>query len=249
MTIRPNPKQALLLWRMLTATSADDRSPMQSKARPELTLAERAELVRGGFLELDKQKRGTRLVLTGRAWAWASSDSDVELLKSSSAIGAIALEGLLRRLIPFLQARGIELDEVLPEPDATPAAPQLAATKKSSSNRALSPPRASLKKEHQNRQERHVASPTEQSSVEHQVERTCRELNAQKPNAAIRLARLRAQLPGVPRLAVDAELQRLHAAGRIALYRDDNSAAVTPDDVQAAFSVGGEPRHLLYWKE
>ncbi|MGC4070605.1 MAG: hypothetical protein QM784_39235 [Polyangiaceae bacterium] len=221
MNFRPNPKQALLLWRMLTATTEEERSPMQSKAKPELKPAERAELLRVGFLELDKQKRGARLVLTDTAWAWASSDNHVELLKSNSAIGATALEGLLRRLIPFLQAREISLGELFSE--------------------TIAP-----KKE---RDAQDAVAVEEQSLVKERVERACRELFARKPGTAIRLTQLRAQLKEVPRSAVDAELARLHAAGRIALYRDDNCAAVTTDDERAALSVGGEPRHLLYWKE
>lgn len=218
MTFRPNRKQALLLWKMLTAESADDRSPMQSKAKPEITPAERTELVRGGLLELDQQKRATRLVLTDKAWAWASSETNVELLKSRSAIGAIVLEGLLRRLIPFLQARGIALAEIITEPNDMPSAVA-------------------------------AASSTQQPLVESQIANVCRELNAERPNKAIHLAQLRARLAEVSRQAFDAELQRLHAAGQIALYRDDNSAAVTAEDDRAALAVGGEPRHLLYWKE
>lgn len=218
MTFRPNPKQALLLWRMLTAASADDRSPMQSKAKPAISPAERTELVRGGFLDTEKQKRGIRLVLTDRAWAWASTDANVELLKSSSAIGAIVLEGLLHQLIPFLQARGIVLSEIITEPNIAHSAPA-------------------------------AASSTQHSTVESQITIVCREMNARKPNGAIRLANLRGCLPEVPRLMLDVELQRLHATGRIALYRDDNSAGVSADDERAALSVGGEPRHLLYWKE
>jgi hypothetical protein len=194
---------------------------MQSKAKPELNPAERAELLRVGFLELDKQKRGARLVLTDTAWAWASSDPHIELLKSNSTIGAIALERLLRRLIPFLQARDISLGELFTETIALREEPNA----------------------------QNTVAVKEQSTVEERVERACRELNARKPDTAIRLTQLRAQLPEVPRSAVDAELGRLHAAGRIALYRDDNSAAVTSDDERAALSVGGEPRHLLYWKE
>lgn len=203
---------------MLTAESVDDRSPLQSKTKPAITPAERTELVRAGFLELDKQKRATRLVLTDKAWAWSSSETNIELLKSNSAIGAIVLEGLLRRLVPFLRASGIGMAEIITE---LGVAPQLSA----------------------------VSSSNQQPLIENQITNTCRELNAQKPNGAIRLAHLRARLAPVPRQAFDAELERLHAAGRIALYRDDNSAAITADDDRAALSVGGEPRHLLYWKE
>lgn len=218
MTFRPNPKQALLLWRMLTADTFDERCPLQSKAKPEITAGERTELVRAGLLELDPQKRGSRLVLTDKAWAWLSSETNVELLKSNSAIGAIVLEKLLRQLVPFLLARGIGLSEIITKPAKMP-------------------------------QTSAATSSTQPSTAESQIMSACRDLNAQKPNGAIRLTQLRSRVPKVSRKTVDSELQRLHAAGRIALYRDDNSAAVTAEDDRAALSVGGEPRHLLYWKE
>jgi hypothetical protein len=238
MTFRPNPKQALLLWKMLTAESADDRSPMQSKAKPAISGAERADLVKNEFIELAKQQSGgARIELTDKAWAWAAIETNVQLLRSRSTVGVEALEGLLHQLIPFLQARGIALAEVFPEPSA------------GSPSQQHSPKKRPIGRPAPSRKSPSKAGQTKRAPAKNRVELVCRELNAQKPNGAIRLAHLRARLSDVPRQAFDSELQRLHAAGRIALYRDDNSAAVTADDDQAALSVGGEPRHLLYWKE
>jgi hypothetical protein len=218
MTFNPNEKQSLLLWRMLTAESEETRSPLQSKTKPKISIPERETLVKNGFLEITKLKKGARLDLTDKAWAWASTASNVRLLKSNSTVGAIALEGLLHRLIPFLIARGIPLSEVLTQ---TPQKnPSVATT---------------------------VASETRDDSS--LVAQLCSKLNRQKPNTAIRLTYLRSLLPTVPRQALDNELRNLHAEGRIVLYRDDNSAAVTTEDNQSALIVGEEPRHLLYWKD
>lgn len=274
MTFKPSRKQALLLWKMLTAESEELRSPMQSEAQPKITPAERNELVRHGFIEMVQQKRGARLALADKAWAWASSETKVELLQSNSRNGVLALEGLLHRLIPFLQRRGIALAELFTESSGEPQEAPTAIDRENettTSNRRQSsaPPRkgttaskrqkvsverrkgttASKTQDASVERDGTSASKTQDASVERQITRICVELNAQRPNRAIRLTELRSRLPGLSRDAIDTELERLQRAGRIALYRDDNSAAVTAEDTRAALFVGGEPRHLLYWKE
>ncbi len=58
-----------------------------------------------------------------------------------------------------------------------------------------------------------------------------------------RLAALRAHLPGDWEQVSDA-VRRLSKDGKIHLYREDNNAALTQADREAAVFVGGEPRHI-----
>ena len=68
------------------------------------------------------------------------------------------------------------------------------------------------------------------------------------PNKSVRLARLRGELRSVPREALDVALLRMHAEGRIVLFRDDNTPEVTTADEKAALILADSPRHLLYLK-
>ena len=222
MTFRPNPKQALFLWNMLAAETPEVREPMMSKAKPDLApKTERRDLIDHGYLETEKRGRATHLLLTDRAWAWAAGSTDVELMQSNSRIGAAALQGLLRRLLPFMNARGIALADLFADGTAS-APPQIPAAE---------------------------PAPAADGALRLRVHKTCLELVAGKPSRDVPLASLRSRLPDIPRAALDAELRRMHLEGQIALYRNDNSAAITPADESAALIVGDAPRHLLYLKD
>lgn len=64
----------------------------------------------------------------------------------------------------------------------------------------------------------------------------------------VRLAKLRAALPGISRTAFDTALLTLQEHGHIALYREDNTFALTDADKAAALELGNPDavRHLLY---
>lgn len=228
MTFAPTPKQSLFLWKMICAETPELRQPLKSKARPELHPSrERKPLVDNGFLELVPKSQGRQgecLVLTDRAWKWASETTYVEIMQSNSRDGAITLQGLLRALVPFLRENDLSLADLIHRRDRAQAPSETAATNEV------------------------VQSSTSTSSVESRIRKTCRELSGRDSAEAIRLSALRAALPGVSRTTLDTELRRMQDAGSVALYRDDNSARVTADDTRDALMVGDEPRHLLYLK-
>lgn len=64
----------------------------------------------------------------------------------------------------------------------------------------------------------------------------------------MRLAHLR-RLVNLSRPTFDAALGALHDEGAVVLYREDNPAALTPDDKNAAWYTGGQPRHIVYRTE
>ena len=230
MSYQPTPKQALLLWKLITAEGAEEREPMISKSRPQLTPKERKPLVSHGFVNLEKKPgRRTALfyVLTDKAWAWAADARDVELLKSRSSVGAEALQGLLRRLLPFLEQHDLALASVF-----SPGAPAATADDES-------PAKAGAAAEIDQ-------SDDEASSLAAKIEAACLALGGGARKARIRLSALRQRLSSVERNALDAALLELQVQGRLVLYRDDNSAALTNDDHGAALIVGDAPRHLVY---
>jgi hypothetical protein len=225
MTFRPNPKQALFLWNMIAAETPEIREPMISKAKPDLAAPERKKLIDQGYLEAERRGRATHLILTDRAWAWAAESTDVALMQSNSRIGAAALQGLLRRLLPFMNARGIALAELFAD-ETAPAAREIPAA-----------------------ETRAEPAPAPAGALRRRVRKACLDLVATKPTRDIPLTYLRYRLRDIPRAALDAELRQMHLDGQIALYRNDNSAAITPADERAALIVGDAPRHLLYLKD
>ncbi len=65
-------------------------------------------------------------------------------------------------------------------------------------------------------------------------------------HARVRLTALRAALPEIDRPVLDAELRRLSADGKIALFPLDDRSEITSDDERDALSLSGVAQHLLY---
>ncbi|HMA91977.1 MAG TPA: hypothetical protein VKP30_04785 [Polyangiaceae bacterium] len=64
-------------------------------------------------------------------------------------------------------------------------------------------------------------------------------------NSHVRIADLRKRV-NASRADFDAALTELLFAGRVALYREDNNAALTQADRDAAYMAGDCPRHIAY---
>jgi hypothetical protein len=222
MTAEPSPKQALFLWKMITARTLEEREPVKSKATPRLApRTELQTLIDQGYLSTDKRGRAQHLILTDKAWAWAERNHDVTLMRSNSKVGAVALEGLLRRLLPFLAEREIPLASLFT---------------------------SSLISE----QEHDVSTPASSdvestpAPLTARIERACLELADGQRKRRVRLSALRDALGDVRKNELDEALLALQEAGRAVLYRDDNSAGLTAADHDAALFVGGAPRHIIY---
>jgi hypothetical protein len=80
----------------------------------------------------------------------------------------------------------------------------------------------------------------------HAIEKACLALTGQKRKERVLLARLRSNLGAIPRSSLDEALLLLQRQGKLVLYREDNSAALTPEDHAAALIVGDSPRHIVY---
>jgi hypothetical protein len=224
MSFEPDPKQALLLWNMITGATPEERRPMLSKTKPDVDSNRKAALVRHGFLSrtAGKTKSGSRatfLDLTDTAWEWASHAREVELM--SSKLATPALQGLLRRLIPFLEQHDLALADLFrdgsPYRDAAPAAPP-----------APTP------------------APGGDESIDRRVEQACLSLAGGAKKSRVRLSALRNALPAVSRQQLDRALIEMQRDRRLVLYREDNTPSLTPEDHAAALLVGDSPRHLVY---
>lgn len=223
MTSEPSPKQALFLWKMITAQTPEEREPMQSKAGLD-PRSERERLIEQGYLSTDKRGRGVHLMLTDKAWAWAERTHDVTFPRSQSNAGVIALEGLLHRLLPFLAERELPLASLFPSSALREVAvvPRRAPAKPAASKRKRNPP------------------------LRTRIEQTCLDLGGGQRKRRVRLSALREALSDVRKQDLDKALLALQDSGRAVLYRDDNSAGLTRADHDAALIVGGAPRHIIY---
>jgi hypothetical protein len=65
-------------------------------------------------------------------------------------------------------------------------------------------------------------------------------------NVRVRLAQLRRSLPDVAPQHIDQVLGDLELAEKLVLMPLDDPQEIGPDDEQAAVTVGGQPRHILY---
>lgn len=108
MSFQATPKEALVLWNLLTNTE----EPAVSKVKPKFTRAECNPLVAAGLIELEKRGQSTHLVLTDRAWAWASENQPVKFPPKSTATVPV-LEALVELIVTNVQLNKITLAEFL----------------------------------------------------------------------------------------------------------------------------------------
>jgi hypothetical protein len=112
----PTPLQALILWALV---SRGGEAP-QRELRPEPKKADRDALARAGLVHSAKVKRGIRIELTDRGWAWAAANTGVRL-PSGSIAGTTILAALLARLGAYMAARDIALADII-QPGPGPGA-------------------------------------------------------------------------------------------------------------------------------
>jgi hypothetical protein len=71
---------------------------------------------------------------------------------------------------------------------------------------------------------------------------------AQAPGDAVKLVRIRAALPGVPREEVDEALIALDREAGVRVFAEANQKTLTDADRAAAVSIGNQDKHLLIIK-
>lgn len=222
MTQEPSPKQTLLLWVLLFT----GEEPAISLSKPELTKAERDELVSAGLLRLEPRGRSKHIILTDKAWDWAAGHLDAAFSTRSPAT-ASALAGLLKRLKAYLEVHEQALVDVLRPRPARP----------------VPPPRTAAE----------TAVPAPDKGTEAAAGRTLEEMvvraylqaSGSVWNVWVRLSEIRRRLPDVPRQELDRELLRLERTKRGVLYRIDDPQDIRPEDAAGALDVAGFKRHIF----
>lgn len=215
MTINLTPKQTLVLWHLLIT----GEEPAISKVRPKLTAQERKPLLDGGLIELVQRGRTNHIVLTDRAWAWASEQPVTTL---PAAKDKTLLFMLITKVQQYIQTEGISLAEFL-SPSTTPA---------ETSGNAEAP----------------GLLPALTGTLTDQIQSAYQRITQGKWNVRVRLADLHKYLPHSPKEAIDAALRQMQLDGQSVLIAMDNPKGIQEEDEQAAVTIGNESRHIVYLK-
>ena len=215
MNITLTPKQTLVLWHLLIT----GEEPAISKIRPELTPQERKPLLDGGLIELVQRGRTKHLVLTDKAWAWASEQAVTALPASANSPLLLAL---ITKVQHYIQAQEISLAEFL----APPTAPT----------------------ENSDTREAQGLLPTLAGTLTDQIQAAYQRITQGKWNVRVRLADLYKHLPNSPKEALDAALRQMQLNGQSVLMPLDDPKGIHAEDEQAAVNIGGDLRHIVYLK-
>jgi hypothetical protein len=213
-----SPLQRLVLLKLLFCAE----TPLLSEMRPKLSKKQRDELESLGLIRLGPRpdgRRGKLIVLTDKAWGWASENLESKL--SNSPAAAKVLQAVLSRLSGFLRSHSLTLadfDAPARSQPAAAAAPQPPA------------PEASAP----------------QGSVQGRIREAYLTLSSGHLNEMIRLADLKDALCDIPSPAVDEALLAMQQAGDVSLQAIESMQQTTDADRRAAIKILGEDRNTVY---
>lgn len=95
------PKQALTIWSLLITGDEPQKSKLKNP--------ERNILLKQGLISLEKRGRSEHIVLTEKAWGWASENFDVPLARSIAAVPV--LQALLKMTGRYLKNNRLALSD------------------------------------------------------------------------------------------------------------------------------------------
>jgi hypothetical protein len=219
MNVSLDPLQTMLIFRLVFT----GESPKLSELQPRLTpVNRRDELVRAGLIRLEKRGRTTHVTATAKARDWTGRHLTAAFSARSNSV-APTLKAALEKMHDFMCREGVLFDAFLR------AGPRRG-------NGVIT-----TKKDHQ---------VFEQEDSAHEIIRSAYAgLTGGYWNTRVRLADLRDQLSELPREVLDRYLLAMQQTGRLALYSLDDPREVTEADRDAALSILGHHRHIVYMSD
>jgi hypothetical protein len=220
-------KQVLALWELVI--SGDGKTATQRRIkidRIDMDALAHARLI---TIESGRRKNdpafGSKLHVTDEGWAWVNHQGfRVSLAPTKAAVPVF--EALLDKVGKYLAVHGLALDDLLRPRRAEP-------------EREEGAPAA---------HERPVDA-GEHAGTAAALERRIREaylrVTGQVLSQYVRLAQIRAELPGEAAEVVDEELRQMQQRGGTVLYPIDDPQRLRPEDDAAALRVAGERRDLV----
>ena len=236
-----SPKQTLFLWRLL----AQPEGMFVGKSKPELSSAERKQLVEAGLVKVEKRKavlktRGADYaVLTEMGWNWAEHHLDAPLPKKGDA-ALIVLHQVFELLKVKIDAGEISLGRLFASSElATKPTGVIQITNDEQFSDAI--------QAIEDAPLRHASSDLPMD-VKQRLYNACFQISGDGVyGVRIRLAELRSKLADVPRPELDNALRDLERTEAAAIMPLDDPREILPVDEAAALSNSqGKKRHILY---
>jgi hypothetical protein len=210
-----SPKNQVLIWKLLLT----GEEPTKSQVRPRHTAKELKQLEELGLIEcktvVEKGRRITRLVLTDKAWDWASTTPPTGIARSRSPEAAVVLQKVLTVLVDYAQQENVPLARIL--------------------GRAPAPA--------EQVQPLEVNEGEVDPDFLEKVFRTCEEMGGRY--FLVYLNELRKKFPGTPRRLLDQALLTLNRQAKIVLMNLDDPLSITPEIEAAAIDLCGYKKHVL----
>ncbi|MDI9898176.1 hypothetical protein QM797_25935 [Rhodococcus sp. IEGM 1381] len=210
---------------VLMAESRPVKNTELSTLGSRLEAIERKNLVSRRLITAPKVGRGLVLELTDAGWQLAAEE--FKRLSVTSKLGGKAYATLVLALIRHLERVGTEPNEVF-----LPVAAE------------STPPAGDSKPVITGHVEPEVVEPPAPADVETRIRSAYHRL-AREPKAFVSLTRLRADLAGLDRRAVDDTLSSLYREQKINLIPEANQKTLTDEDRSAALHIGGQNRHMV----
>lgn len=214
---------------VLMAESRPVRLTELSALGSGLPVKPRNKLVGAGLISVEKIGPGMVVELTDAGWARGSEEFGAEAPSQASRSGGKALYTLLRAMRRYFDRVGIEPNEVF-----LPAQGESTSTEPASPKPAKEPDAADGR----------AVAPKTDVDIETRIRSAYHRL-ASEPKAFVSLTRLRADLAGLDRGAVDDVLSSLYREQKINLIPEANQKALTGEDRSAALHIGGQNRNHL----
>jgi hypothetical protein len=105
---QPTPKEAFVLWKLLITKE----EPAISKIKPDFTRANAEPLIKAGLITFEKRGRSLHVVLTDKAWDWASEQTEI-LFPPTTTAATPVLAKLLEVIGGYLQTHHTPISELL----------------------------------------------------------------------------------------------------------------------------------------
>lgn len=214
------PKSEILLWKLLLTGEEPTKSQVKPKHRAkELKLLEEKGLIECKTV-VEKGRRTTRLVLTDKAWDWASTTPPTAIARSKSPEAAAVLQKALAILVDYAQRENVPLARIL-KPSLGGAAPVPTGQTQSWE----------------------VSEGEVDPNFLEKVFRTCEEMGGRY--YLVYLSDLRKRFPDVPSWLLDQALLTLNRQAKIVLMNLDDPLSITPEIEAAAIDLYGYKKHVL----
>jgi len=214
---------------VLMAESRPVKNSELSELGSALGQGSRTKLNDLGLISSYKEGRGLVHDLTDKGWLRAGEEFGADPLSAAARSGGKVLYTLMRAMRRYFDRNGIEPNEVF-LPAAAEAADPIDDVK-----HEITEPVAEGSTE---------KTPPSTSDIESRIHSAYHRL-AREPKAFVSLTRLRADLAGLDRGAVDDVLSSLYREQKINLIPEANQKALTGEDRSAALHIGGQNRNHM----